>query len=67
VPVASSEPSAANVLRVADTLLVPTGNRATGRRLRAAGLDPVEIEIGEFQKAEAGLTCLSLLIPARVE
>jgi dimethylargininase len=67
VPVASSEPWAANVLRVGDTLLVAAGNRATGRRLRAAGLDPVEIEIGEFQKAEAGLTCLSLLIPPRVE
>lgn len=63
VPVASSEPWAANVLRVGDTLLVPAGNRATARRLREMGLDPVEIDIGEFQKAEAGLTCLSLLIP----
>jgi dimethylargininase len=63
VPVASSEPWAANVLRVAGTLLIPAGNAATARRLRAAGLDPVEIEIGEFQKAEAGLTCLSLLVP----
>jgi N-dimethylarginine dimethylaminohydrolase len=33
------------------------------RRLHGAGLDPVELDIGEFQKAEAGLTCLSLLIP----
>jgi dimethylargininase len=63
VPVASSEPWAANVLRVAGTLLMPAGNAATSQRLRAAGLDPVEIEIGEFQKAEAGLTCLSLLVP----
>ena len=63
VPVASSEPWAANVLRVAGTLLVPAGNAATSRQLRATGLDPVEIEIGEFQKAEAGLTCLCLLVP----
>jgi dimethylargininase len=63
VPVAASEPWAANVLRVAGTLLVPAGNAATARRLRAAGPEPVEIEIGEFQKAEAGLTCLSLLVP----
>ena len=67
VPVASSEPWAANVLRVADTLLVPAGNRVTLRRLRAGGLDPVEIEIGELQKAEAGLTCLSLMIPPRAQ
>ena len=61
VPVAPTEPWAANVLRVADTLLVPAGTPATARRLGAAGLNPVEIEVGELQKAEAGLTCLSLL------
>jgi dimethylargininase len=63
VAVAPSEPWAANVLRVGDALFVSTGHRHTEARLRQAGLDPVEIEIGEFQKAEAGLTCLSLLIP----
>jgi dimethylargininase len=63
LPVDPSEPWAANVLRIASTLLVPAGNTATARRLRAAGLDPVEVEIGEFQKAEAGLTCLSILVP----
>ncbi|HJR34803.1 MAG TPA: arginine deiminase family protein [Gemmatimonadales bacterium] len=64
VPVASREPWAANVLEAAGTLLLPAGNRGTATRLRAAGLDPVDVEIGEFQKAEAGLTCMSLLIPA---
>jgi dimethylargininase len=63
VPVTSSEPWAANVLRIGRTLLIPAGNPATARGLLAAGLDPLEIDISEFQKAEAGLTCLSLLIP----
>ncbi|HEY7614955.1 MAG TPA: arginine deiminase-related protein [Gemmatimonadales bacterium] len=63
VAVAPSEPWAANVLRLGDALLVPTGYPATAARLRSMGLDPVEVEIGEFQKAEAGLTCLSLPIP----
>jgi dimethylargininase len=63
VPVAPAEPWAANVLRIRDTLLVPAGNPETARRLRATGLDPLELDISEFQKAEAGLTCLSLLIP----
>jgi dimethylargininase len=62
LPVAPSEPWAANVLRVAGTLLMSAGNTATAGRLRAAGLKPVEIDIGEFQKAEAGLTCLSILV-----
>ena len=63
VTVAPSEPWAANVLRAGDALLMPAGHQATAARLREAGLEPVEVEIGEFQKAEAGLTCLSLLIP----
>jgi len=67
VPVTSSEPWAANVLRVGRTLLIPAGNPATARRLLAVGLDPLEIDISEFQKAEAGLTCLSLLIPPRAQ
>jgi dimethylargininase len=67
VPVTSSEPWAANVLRIGQTLLIPAGNPATARRLLAGGLDPLEIDISEFQKAEAGLTCLSLLIPPRAQ
>jgi dimethylargininase len=62
VPVDPLEPWAANVLEVAGALLLPAGNRMTAARLRAASIDPVEVEIGEFQKAEAGLTCMSLLI-----
>ncbi|HEY9505309.1 MAG TPA: N(G),N(G)-dimethylarginine dimethylaminohydrolase [Gemmatimonadales bacterium] len=64
VPVAPSEPWAANVLVVGDTLLVPAGSPATARRLRSAGLEPGDVDIGELQKAEAGLTCLSLLFSA---
>jgi dimethylargininase len=63
VTVAASEPWAANLLRVGDALLMAAGHRTTAARLREVGLAPVEVEIGEFQKAEAGLTCLSLLIP----
>jgi dimethylargininase len=65
LPVAPAEPWAANTLRLGGKLLVPAGNRVTSERLRGAGLRPVEVDIGEFQKAEAGLTCLSLLIDRR--
>lgn len=58
-----AEPWAANVLLLGHALVVPAGNPATAGRLTRAGLQPVEVAIGEFQKAEAGLTCLSLLIP----
>ncbi len=56
------EPWAANALLAGETLLMPAGNPATLRTLRASGFRPVEVDIGEFQKAEAGLTCLSIVI-----
>jgi dimethylargininase len=62
VAIDPEEPWVANVLLVGTTLLVPAGNPGTLRRLRGAGLDPVEVAITELQKAEAGLTCLSLVL-----
>jgi dimethylargininase len=62
VPVAPAEPWGANVLRVGETLLLSASHPRTARRLREQGLHPVVVEIGEFEKAEAGLTCLSLLV-----
>ena len=56
------EPWAGNTLLVGETLLVPAGNPATLRTLRGLGLRPIEVGIGEFQKAEGGLTCLSIVI-----
>ena len=58
------EPWAGNTLLVGETLLVPAGNPATLGRLHRIGLRPREVGISEFLKAEAGLTCLAILIPA---
>lgn len=62
VAVDPGEPWAGNTLLVRETLLVPAGSPATLRTLRGLGLRPVEVAIAEFQKAEAGLTCLSIVI-----
>lgn len=62
LPVGPSEPWAANAVRVGETVLVPAGNPLTGERLRRTRVQVVEVPIGEFQKAEAGLSCLSVLI-----
>ena len=56
------EPWAGNTLLAGETLLVPAGNPATLRTLRGLGLQPVQVGIHEFQKAEAGLSCLSIVI-----
>ncbi|MEP7131413.1 MAG: arginine deiminase family protein [Sphingomicrobium sp.] len=55
------EPAAANCLRVADRLILPSGNPRTAQRLRDRGFDVVELDVSELQKAEAGVTCMSLI------
>lgn len=60
-----TEPFAGNCLRVGDTLVMQADHSRTADRLRAAGFAVESADVSEFAKAEAGLTCLSLLIPPR--
>ena len=55
------EPAAANCLRVADKLILPAPNPRTADALRGRGFDVVEVVVSELQKAEAGVTCMSLI------
>lgn len=58
------EPFAANALPLpSGALLVPASAPATRDRLEAAGWTTVGVDISEFEKAEGGLTCLSLRLP----
>ena len=57
----ADEPGAANSLRIGDRLIFPAGNPKTAERLRNRGLNLVEVDISELEKAEAGVTCLSLI------
>ena len=61
VPVAAEEPYGANVL-VADTVVHVAASAArTRRKLDALGFQTRELDTSEFEKAEAALTCLSLI------
>ena len=55
------EPAAANCLRVADRLILPAPSRHTAGALRDRGFDVIEVDVSELQKAEAGVTCMSLI------
>jgi dimethylargininase len=55
------EPSAANCLRAGEKLILPAGNPRTAEMLAARGFDLVELDVSELQKAEAGVTCMSLI------
>ena len=60
-PVAVTEPEAANVLRAARTLLVSAAAPRAADMLRGRGFDVVALDVSELHKAEAGLTCMSLI------
>jgi dimethylargininase len=65
IDVAGDEPSAADVLPVGGALLVPSSFAHTCEILRDAGLNVRPIDVSELQKAEAGVTCMSLLFAVR--
>ena len=60
-PIATSEPAAANCLRAGIQLILPAGNSSTAAQLSRLGYSLVELDVSELQKAEAGVTCMSLI------
>jgi dimethylargininase len=61
VPVAPGEPGAANVLRLGKALVAHAGFPRTNERIAARGLEIHPVDVSEFLKAEAGVTCKSLV------
>jgi dimethylargininase len=67
LPVAHEEPWAANTLSINGTLFVADGCPRTEALLRSRGLNLRSLDISELQKAEAGLTCHSLVFRERLK
>jgi len=61
LPVDETEPAAANCLRAGARLILPAGNPRTAGLLRDRGFKVTEVDVSELQKAEAGVTCMSLI------
>jgi dimethylargininase len=61
LPSHPDEAFGANCLRAGEKLIYPAAYPRTAERLRALGFDVDEVDIGELEKAEAGLTCMSLI------
>jgi dimethylargininase len=59
--VAADEPNAADVLTIGGAVLIPATVPGTARVLEQAGFAPRAIDVSELQKAEAGVTCMSLV------
>lgn len=62
IAVDSQEPYGANTLTVAGCTLVSAAYPRTRERLDAAGIATRALEVSELHKAEAALTCMSLML-----
>ena len=62
LPVPVNEPFGANVMRVGQGILANASCPLTIEMIEAKGYAVSALDISEFSKAEAGLTCLSLII-----
>jgi dimethylargininase len=61
------EPWGANVVRAGGAVVAAAGFPRTADRLRARGLDVRTVDVSEFQKAEGGVTCKSLVLDLAAE
>jgi len=61
IDVAENEPWGANVLRIGDNLLVNAALPHSADLIESLGFKTERVDISEFSKAEAGLTCMSLI------
>jgi dimethylargininase len=61
IDVDPSEPSGANALRIADSIVYPTAFPITLEKIQSHGLIARTVDASELAKAEAGVTCCSLI------
>ena len=62
IEVEEEEAYAANCLAVGDAVILPSGFPKLEQRIKAQGFSTLPVEMSEFQKADGGVTCLSLLM-----
>lgn len=65
VPVARDEPWGANAVCVGRTIIFPASAPGTQAIAGAQGFPTTAVDVSELQKAEAGVTCLSLVFEAQ--
>jgi dimethylargininase len=65
IDVAPEEPWAANVLTIDETVVMPACYPATREIVERLGRVTVPVDVSELMKAEAGVTCMSIVFEAR--
>jgi dimethylargininase len=62
IEVDEEEAYAANCLAVRDSVVLPAGFPMLEQRIQKHGFSTLSVDMSEFQKADGGVTCLSLLM-----
>jgi dimethylargininase len=65
IDVPAKEPNAANALLVSDTVVLPSSFPITRALLEHKGFRVRTIDVSELQKAESGVTCMSLIFTTK--
>ena len=54
---------AANCLGMGNLIFMPTGFPMVRKKIFQQGFETIELEMSEFEKADGGVTCLSIILP----
>ena len=60
IEIPEEESYAANCIWINESVIIPLGYPTTKKRIKDVGYAVVETDVSEFQKIDAGLSCLSL-------
>ncbi len=61
IVVPEKEAYAADTLTVGKTVLLPSGMPLTEEMLKEAGFETIALDVGEFEKCDGAITCLSII------
>ena len=64
IEVEEKDSYAANCLAIGSKVIMPAGFQEVSKNIRQQGFETVELEMSEFEKADGGVTCLSLILPS---
>ena len=67
IDVAAGEPAAANALTIGNTTIFPSSFPQTADKLESLGWKLLRLDISELMKAEAALTCSSLIFDSKID
>lgn len=67
IAVAAGEAGAADVLAIGDTVIIPASFPATAATLEREGWRVMRVDVSELQKAEAGVTCMSVIFESAAD